>query len=151
MENLNQLIVSEAIRIILIVIGLAKVFEKAGEKGWKAIIPFYNLYIVFKIIGKEKKFPVIIVLAVIAIILAVLPSIISISTLNAIIVVSYVILIAILFVTLVTVPFDLSIKFNHGGLFGLGLLFFMPILMLVLGFDSSEYVGITETKEEKAN
>lgn len=43
--------------IILLVLvyyaGLWKVFEKAGEKGWKAIIPVYNTITLLKIIGKE--------------------------------------------------------------------------------------------------
>jgi signal peptidase I len=34
-------------------VGLWKVFEKAGEKGWKAIIPVYNSITFLKIIGKE--------------------------------------------------------------------------------------------------
>lgn len=37
---------------ILSVAGLWKMFEKAGEAGWKAIIPIYNLYIITKIINK---------------------------------------------------------------------------------------------------
>lgn len=35
--------------VILIIIAWWKLFEKAGEKGWKSIIPIYNLYILFKI------------------------------------------------------------------------------------------------------
>jgi hypothetical protein len=31
--------------------GLWKIFEKAGEKGWKSIIPIYNIYIFFKIVN----------------------------------------------------------------------------------------------------
>lgn len=39
---------------IIMVIGMWKIFEKAGEEGWKAIIPFYNLYIsIVKIARKE--------------------------------------------------------------------------------------------------
>lgn len=34
------------------VAGLWKIFEKAGHKGWMAIIPFYNLYIWLRIIHK---------------------------------------------------------------------------------------------------
>lgn len=34
-----------------IIINLWKLFSKAGEQGWKAIIPFYNYYIVGKIAG----------------------------------------------------------------------------------------------------
>lgn len=36
---------------VLLVIGLWRVFEKAGEEGWKALIPVYNFYILFKISG----------------------------------------------------------------------------------------------------
>ncbi len=32
--------------------GLWRIFEKAGQKGWLAIVPFYNFYIWLKIIGK---------------------------------------------------------------------------------------------------
>src|SRR5580700_1458 len=32
--------------------GLWKIFEKAGEKGWKALIPIYNYYIWLKIIKR---------------------------------------------------------------------------------------------------
>jgi signal peptidase I len=38
--------------LISFIIGLWKIFEKAGEQGWKVIIPFYNFYIWLKIIKK---------------------------------------------------------------------------------------------------
>lgn len=34
--------------------GLWKIFEKAGHKGWEAIIPFYNFYVWLQIIHKPK-------------------------------------------------------------------------------------------------
>lgn len=37
--------------LILQIIGYWKVFTKAGEKGWKSIIPIYNLVILFRISG----------------------------------------------------------------------------------------------------
>ena len=37
--------------LILIIVGLAKIFKKAGEEGWKAIIPFYNIWVLVKILG----------------------------------------------------------------------------------------------------
>jgi len=45
--------------IILIIIvatiaGLWKIFEKAGEKGWKALIPIYNYYIWLKIVKRPR-------------------------------------------------------------------------------------------------
>lgn len=36
---------------VLYVVGLWKVFKKAGEDGWKALIPFYNTYVLIKIVG----------------------------------------------------------------------------------------------------
>lgn len=41
-----------AILFILSLAGLWGVFEKAGQKGWIALIPFYNFYIWLKIIKK---------------------------------------------------------------------------------------------------
>ena len=41
---------------ILLVIATWKILEKAGEKGWKALIPIYNTYLLFKIVGAKKWF-----------------------------------------------------------------------------------------------
>ncbi|BDS12144.1 S26 family signal peptidase [Aureispira anguillae] len=35
-------------------VGMYKLFEEAGEPGWAALIPFYNAYVVVKIIGAPK-------------------------------------------------------------------------------------------------
>ena len=32
--------------------GLWKVFEKCGRPGWEALVPFYNLYILTKIVNR---------------------------------------------------------------------------------------------------
>ena len=41
---------------ILLIIACWKIFEKAGEKGWKSLIPIYNGYILFKICGIKNWF-----------------------------------------------------------------------------------------------
>lgn len=38
--------------IVVLVIGMWKVFEKAGKPGWAAIIPIYNLIVLLEIVGK---------------------------------------------------------------------------------------------------
>jgi Family of unknown function (DUF5684) len=38
--------------IIFIIASMWKVFEKAGQPGWAAIIPIYNIYIMTKVAGK---------------------------------------------------------------------------------------------------
>lgn len=35
-------------------VGMYKLFEKAGEPGWAALVPFYNAFIVVKIVGAPK-------------------------------------------------------------------------------------------------
>lgn len=39
---------------VAIHVGLWRIFEKAGEAGWKALVPFYNYWILLKITGKPK-------------------------------------------------------------------------------------------------
>lgn len=38
--------------IVLYIVGMWKVFEKAGKPGWAAIIPIYNLIVLLEIVGK---------------------------------------------------------------------------------------------------
>ena len=35
--------------VVFIIAAMWRVFEKAGQPGWAAIIPIYNLYIMLKI------------------------------------------------------------------------------------------------------
>ena len=39
--------------LVLSIVGLWKVFVKAGRPGWAAIIPIYNLIVLLEIAGKE--------------------------------------------------------------------------------------------------
>ena len=38
--------------IVLVIAGFWKVFVKAGQPGWAAIVPIYNLYVLTQIVGK---------------------------------------------------------------------------------------------------
>lgn len=38
--------------IVLMIVGNWKIYEKAGQPGWAAIIPIYNLIVLLKIVGK---------------------------------------------------------------------------------------------------
>ncbi len=38
--------------IVLLIISLWKIFEKAGKPGWASIIPFYNFIVLLEIVGK---------------------------------------------------------------------------------------------------
>ena len=38
--------------VILLLVSMWKIFEKAGRKGWEGIIPIYNLWVMAEIVGK---------------------------------------------------------------------------------------------------
>ena len=42
--------------LVLVLIATWKIFVKAGEKGWKSLIPFYSVYIQYHIAGIPKIF-----------------------------------------------------------------------------------------------
>ncbi len=46
--SVSVMVISLILGLILLVANW-KIFEKAGEGGWKVLIPIYNLYIYFKI------------------------------------------------------------------------------------------------------
>lgn len=52
--------------VALMVASIWKIFEKAGEEGWKAIIPIYNLITLMKIVGKPAWWVVLICLVPVA-------------------------------------------------------------------------------------
>ena len=39
--------------IVLTIAGMWKTFDKAGQPGWAAIVPFYNMYVLTQVAGKE--------------------------------------------------------------------------------------------------
>ncbi len=96
---------------ILAVIAMWKIFTKAGEAGWKSLIPILDLYILFKIAwGSGWKF-----------LLLIIPIV------NVIV--------------LLLVHWKLARSFGQGTLMCILMLFFPNIVMLILGFGSAEYIG----------
>ena len=56
------------IRVVLIIattVGLWCIFEKADEAGWKSLIPFYNVYILYKLAWSSKHAIIVTILLVI--------------------------------------------------------------------------------------
>jgi hypothetical protein len=37
---------------VIMIVSIWKIFDKAGEPGWAAIVPFFNLYVILKVAGK---------------------------------------------------------------------------------------------------
>lgn len=96
------------------VVAMWKIFTKAGEEGWKALIPIYDLVILFKISGLSPWL--------------ILVMLIPIGTI----------------VILIMLYIKLAKAFGKSGGFAAGLILLNTIFMLILAFDSSKYVGPQE-------
>lgn len=96
---------------VLLIVAMWKIFTKAGEAGWKSLIPFYSSYILFKIaFGNGWWF-----------LLSLIPYAGAVMS--------------------IVLCFKLSKAFGHGAGFGFGLWLLAPIFYLILAFGSSDYVG----------
>ena len=111
------LVIILAVYIIQIV-AMWKLFGKAGEKGWKSIIPIYNLVILFKISGLSPWLILVYFAAIIPIIGWIAPIALT----------AY-------------LCYKLAKSFGKDGGWAVGLYFLAPIFYMILAFGKSEYVG----------
>lgn len=109
--SLGAFIIFGLLLTLVLIIGVWKVYEKAGKPGWTVLIPFYNTYVLLEIIGRPWWW----------LILLLIPGV------NLV-----------LFFMMV---FELGRSFNKSAAFGLGLIFLQPIFLLILGFGDAEYAG----------
>lgn len=119
---------------ILSVVAMWMIFTKAGECGWKSLIPIYNVYILYKISWSGKAFAVMIILEVISSLLERPDQTWLIGFLSLVIG-------AILLIIHVFFSVKLAGVFGKGLLFAAGLFFFNTIFILILGLGSSHYHG----------
>lgn len=97
---------------ILLIVGMYILFSKAGEPGWAAIVPFYNVYVLFKITWGSGILALLLLIPIVNLIIALITW------------------------------FKLAKVFGKGPLFGLGLCFFSPVFILILGFGNNNYIGV---------
>lgn len=107
---------------ILMIVAQWRIFTKAGEKGWKCLIPIYNMVVLFKIIGLSPWLLLIYLLAWIPVVGSIAVVILSIISMV-----------------------KLGQAFGKSAGFIVGLIFLGPIFLLILGFGKAEYVGQNNT------
>lgn len=95
--------------IVLSFAGMWKVFDKAGQPGWAAIVPIYNLIVLLKVAGKPLWWIILFLIPIINII----PSIL--------------------------IPIAVAKNFGKGIGTGIGIIFLPFIFYPILGFGSAEY------------
>jgi len=99
---------------VLFLVGFWKVFTKAGQPGWAALIPFYNAYILTKIAGRPGWWVLMLMIPFVNLAFGILLAI------------------------------DIAKAFGQGAAFGVVLLFLLSgVGYLVLAFGDYRYVGAT--------
>ena len=119
-----ELVIRTAISL-LVIAGQWRIFEKAGEPGWKSLIPIYNTYILYKITWSTQIFWITLALGLFSAIVPIL---------------GVIAIIPIFFISLVSV-FKLSYVFGHNLAYAIGLFFLRPLFIIILGFGPSKYFG----------
>ncbi|MCH5213369.1 MAG: hypothetical protein J1G06_10180 [Oscillospiraceae bacterium] len=112
-----------------------KIFTKAGEPGWKSIIPVYSSYVLFKLVWKTSIFWIVIAITIVTSILK------GFTDANTALMLIVSILQIVVCIIGIIQMYRLSKAFGHGVGFALGLIFLNPIFVLILAFGSSQYVG----------
>jgi len=102
---------------VVTAVAMWKVFEKAGQKGWKALIPVYNYWVLCEIAGRPGWWALSVFLSIIPLVGWIVP------------------LVVFIFVAL-----DIGKAFSKSTLFSVvGLIIFSLIGLLILGFGSDKY------------
>lgn len=141
--------------IILIIVAWWKLFTKAGEKGWKSLIPIYNTYIIFKLVWKRSWFFITLIVSIVSIALCIIGSTMleanSQDIVASLLLLSGALISVFTIVIEVIICFKMSFSYGHNIGYGFGLLFLPNIFALILAFGISKYQGanVNPNKIEK--
>ena len=97
---------------IIGIVVLWRIYDKAGEPGWASLVPFYNMYVLFKITWGNGILFLLLLIPFANLIIAII------------------------------LPFKLAKAFGRGVGFGFGLLLLPIIFFPILAFGNSAYVGV---------
>ena len=99
--------------IVVVIAGFWRVFTKAGEAGWKSIIPIWNILVLLRIIGRPWWWLIFLLIPLVNLVISLLVSL------------------------------DVAKSFGKGNGFGVGLWLLTLIFYPILGFVSATYRGGT--------
>ncbi len=102
------------ILIVIDVVGMWKIFTKAGKPGWAAIIPIYNYIVLMEIIGKPLWWVIMLLLPCVNLVFGIL------------------------------VYIELAKCFGKDAFYGVLLFLFRTIMIPVLGFSDAQYTPPSE-------
>lgn len=123
---------------ILQIIANWRIFTKAGEAGWKSIIPVYSDYVSYKIAWQTGYFWLTVILSVIS---SVAQGFAEPNADNMMILTIVSLIRIIMAIISIMYSVKLARAFGRGIGFAIGLIFLQPIFMLILGFGDDQYFG----------
>lgn len=137
---------------VLLIIAHWKMFTKAGEPGWKSIIPIYSSYVLFKLVWTAKDFAIFYGATILAYIVGMAGGFntmqggnaVAASDPNPIIAIIVLALLIVAVVWAIRLALKTAAAYGKGTGFGIGLVLLPTIFTLILGFGSAEYVGPQE-------
>jgi hypothetical protein len=97
--------------LLLMIISLGRIFEKAGKPGWAAMIPIYNIIVLHEVVGRPRWWVVLWLIPIV------------------------------IFIAAVIVYLDLARSFGKTTLFGAGMLLLPFIFIPLLAFGDAQYRG----------
>lgn len=143
--------------IVISYIGMWKCFEKAGEKGWKAIIPFYNYAILYKISGMSPYWAILNLSTWICELARDLYGnyagvAMSYSSHLSVGLILYLVAFGLsIFELVISILMIINFchSFNKGGGYIAGMFFVSPIFYMIIGFGDAKYIGPKGVKSEE--
>ncbi len=99
--------------VIVIIAGMWKMFEKAGQPGWGAIVPIYNTILLLKIAGRPLWWFVLLLIPIVSIVIVII------------------------------VMIDVARNFGKGTGYAIGMVFLGFIFIPMLGFGDAQYNPVT--------
>lgn len=95
--------------LVLVIAAMWRIFNKAGEPGWAAIIPIYNVIVLLRVAGKPWWWFLLFIIPIVNLIISII------------------------------VAIDLARNFGKGGAFAAGLIFLPFIFYPILAFGDARY------------
>lgn len=151
---LGSFLVGILVFYIFVIIALWKIFTKAGIKGWKSLIPIYNLYCAYKMVGISPLWVLWQFLSVAAYIIALVCALgdraeayfnSADATLPKDVITNGWVIATIIIAAIISIYINiryairLARAFSKGNGFAVGIFFLQPIFLLILGFGSAKY------------
>ena len=124
---------------VFTIICMWKIFVKAGEPGWKCLIPVYGEYVFFKIAWEPMWFFITLGLTVLSNIITGIGASNSNGGATGFGLVVMIIVSIVSIVIGIITMIKLAKRFGKSTGFGIGLIFLEPIFMGILAFDNSDY------------